>query len=61
MHFIIWILTLLAVIFSTVFHTEVAAKRDIVYFEVICENVRKLEAYVEEMADRGTVTAPTNI
>jgi fatty acid synthase subunit alpha, fungi type len=38
------------VTFVTVPQAEVTAKGDIVYSEVIRENVHKLEAYVEEMA-----------
>ncbi|KAI0342734.1 fatty acid synthase [Trametopsis cervina] len=49
------------VTFPTAPHTEVTAKGDIVYSEVIRENVRKLEAYVEEMASGDTITAPTNV
>ncbi|OBZ77868.1 Fatty acid synthase subunit alpha [Grifola frondosa] len=49
------------VIFPTAPHTEVTAKGDIVYTEIVRENVRKLEAYVEEMASGDTITAPTNI
>ncbi|KAH9950013.1 fatty acid synthase [Amylocystis lapponica] len=49
------------VTFPTAPHTEVTAKGDIVYSEVVRENVRKLEAYVEEMASGDTITAPTNI
>lgn len=37
------------------------AKGDIVYSEVVRENVRKLEAYVEEMASGDTISAPTNM
>ncbi|OBZ72636.1 Fatty acid synthase subunit alpha [Grifola frondosa] len=49
------------VTFPTAPHTEVTAKGDIVYTEIVRENVRKLEAYVEEMASGDTITAPTNI
>lgn len=42
-------------------HTEVTAKGNIVYSEVIQENVHKLEAYVEEMASRGGQPEPINI
>ena len=41
-------------------HTEVAEKGGIVYSEVVHENVRKLEAYVEEMASGDTIYGPTN-
>ncbi|RDX41185.1 hypothetical protein OH76DRAFT_1502742 [Lentinus brumalis] len=47
--------------FPTAPHTEVTEKGDIVYKEVVCENVRKLEAYVEEMASGDTIVVPTNI
>ena len=40
---------------------EVAAKGDIVYSEVVRENVRKLEAYVEEMASGDTISGSVNI
>ncbi|KAI0950742.1 hypothetical protein AcW1_007973 [Taiwanofungus camphoratus] len=49
------------VTFPTAPHTEVTAKGDIVYSEVVRENVRKLEAYVEEMASGDTISSPTNI
>ncbi|OBZ74861.1 Fatty acid synthase subunit alpha [Grifola frondosa] len=49
------------VTFPTAPHTEVTAKGDIIYTEIVRENVRKLEAYVEEMASGDTITAPTNI
>ncbi|KAK0482312.1 hypothetical protein IW261DRAFT_1678031 [Armillaria novae-zelandiae] len=37
-------------------HTEVNSKGDIVHSQVLRENVRKLEAYVEEMASSDTVS-----
>ncbi|KAL0953237.1 hypothetical protein HGRIS_004490 [Hohenbuehelia grisea] len=49
------------VTFPTAPHTEVTEKGDIVYSEVVRENVRKLEAYVEEMSSCDTVTGPVNI
>ncbi|KAH9945014.1 fatty acid synthase [Epithele typhae] len=49
------------VTFPTAPHTEVTAQGDIVYKEVVRENVRKLEAYVEEMASGDTIVQPTNI
>ncbi|KAJ7067175.1 fatty acid synthase [Mycena amicta] len=49
------------VTFPTAPHTEVTAKGDIVYSEVVRENVRKLEAYVEEMASGDTVSGTVNI
>lgn len=49
------------VTFPTAPHTEVNAKGDIVYSEIVRENVRKLEAYVEEMASGDTITTPTNM
>ncbi|KAG8905251.1 3-oxoacyl-[acyl-carrier-protein] synthase [Tulasnella sp. 403] len=45
------------VTFPTAPRTEVTAKGDIVYSEVVRENVRKLEAYVEEMASGDAVPA----
>ncbi|EAU85370.1 fatty acid synthetase alpha subunit [Coprinopsis cinerea okayama7 len=49
------------VTFPTAPHTEVTAKGDIVYSEVVRENVRKLEAYVEEMATADNVPGTVNI
>jgi fatty acid synthase subunit alpha len=49
------------VTFPTAPHTEVDGKGNIVYSEVVRENVRKLEAYVEEMASADTVTGSVNI
>ncbi|KAF8896473.1 fatty acid synthetase alpha subunit [Infundibulicybe gibba] len=49
------------VTFPTAPHTEITAKGDIVYSEVVRENVRKLEAYVEEMASGDTVSGAINI
>lgn len=49
------------VTFPTAPHTEVTAQGEIKYSEVVRENVRKLEAYVEEMASGDTNAAPTNI
>ncbi|KAI0649410.1 fatty acid synthase [Trametes meyenii] len=50
------------VTFPTAPFTEVTEKGDIIYKEVVRENVRKLEAYVEEMASGGDqIVAPTNI
>ncbi|CAK5268309.1 unnamed protein product [Mycena citricolor] len=49
------------VTFPTAPHTEVTAKGDIVYSEVVRENVRKLEAYVEEMASGDQVSGSVNI
>ncbi|KAJ7285205.1 fatty acid synthase [Mycena rebaudengoi] len=49
------------VTFPTAPHTEVTAKGEIVYSEVVRENVRKLEAYVEEMASGDTVSGAVNI
>ena len=55
------LIRLRVVTFPTAPHTEVTEKGDIVYSEVVRENVRKLEAYVEEMASGDAVTPPTNI
>ncbi|KAE9399788.1 fatty acid synthase [Gymnopus androsaceus JB14] len=49
------------VTFPTAPHTEVTNKGEIVYTEVMRENVRKLEAYVEEMARSDTVSGAVNI
>jgi len=49
------------VTFPTAPHTEVTSKGEIKYSKVICENVRKLEAYVEEMASGDTVSGAVNI
>ncbi|KAH8100945.1 fatty acid synthase [Cristinia sonorae] len=49
------------VTFPTAPHTEVTDKGEIKYTEVVRENVRKLEAYVEEMASGDTISAPTNM
>ncbi|KAJ3517947.1 hypothetical protein NLJ89_g178 [Agrocybe chaxingu] len=49
------------VTFPTAPHTEVTEKGDIKYSEVVRENVRKLEAYVEEMARSDTVPGAVNI
>lgn len=43
------------VTFPTAPKTEVTAKGDIIYSEVVRENFRKLEAYVEEMASGDTI------
>jgi fatty acid synthase subunit beta len=49
------------VTFPTAPKTEVTAKGDIVYSEVVRENVCKLEAYVEEMASGDTISGSVNI
>ncbi|THH15787.1 hypothetical protein EW146_g4747 [Bondarzewia mesenterica] len=49
------------VTFPTAPHTEVNAKGDIVYSEIVRENVRKLEAYVEEMATTNNISGSVNI
>ncbi|TFK75163.1 fatty acid synthase [Pluteus cervinus] len=49
------------VTFPTAPRTVVTEKGDIVYSEVVRENVRKLEAYVEEMASGDTVSGNFNI
>src|SRR5215471_6280415 len=54
-------LILLLVTFPTAPRTEVTANGDIVYSEVVRENVRKLEAYVEEMASGDTILGAINI
>lgn len=47
--------------FPTAPHTTVTEKGEIKYSEVVRENVRKLEAYVEEMAQCDTVSGPVNV
>ena len=47
--------------FPTAPHTEVTDKGDIVYREVVRENVRKLEAYVEEMASGDHIPGTFNM
>ena len=47
--------------FPTAPKMEVTPKGDIVYSEVVRENVHKLEAYVEEMASGNTISDDTNI
>lgn len=42
-------------------HTEVTAKGDIVYTEIVRKNVRKLESYVKEMASGGEVEPSVNL
>ena len=47
--------------FPTAPKTEVTANGDIVYSEIVRENVRKLQAYVEEMASGDTISGIFNI
>ncbi|KAI5122922.1 hypothetical protein M0805_007600 [Coniferiporia weirii] len=49
------------VTFPTAPHTEITARGDIVYTEVVRENVRKLEAYVEEMASGDSIPGSFNM
>ncbi|KAI9637319.1 fatty acid synthase alpha subunit [Dioszegia hungarica] len=42
-------------------HTEISAKGDIIYTEIIRHNVRKLENYVKEMASGGEVEPVVNL
>jgi fatty acid synthase subunit alpha len=49
------------VTFPTAPKTEVTAKGEIIYSEIVRENVRKLEAYVEEMASTDNVTNAVNM
>ena len=51
----------ISVTLPTAPHTEVTEKDDIVYSEVVRENVRKLEAYAGEMASGDAIPTPTNI
>ena len=48
------------VTFPTAPHTEVTEKGEIKYLKVVCENVHKLMAYVEEMASGNTVPGAVN-
>jgi len=48
------------VTFPTAPKTEVTAKGDIVYSEVVHETVRKLEAYIKEMASGDTISGSVN-
>ena len=54
-------LTCLSVTFPTAPHTEIMEKGEIVYSEVNRENVRKLEAYAEEMASANQISGLVNI
>ncbi|KAL5526485.1 FAS2 [Sanghuangporus sanghuang] len=49
------------VTFPTAPHTEVTERGDIVYKEVVRENVRKLEAYVQEMASGDSIPGSFNM
>ncbi|TFY74379.1 hypothetical protein EWM64_g9634 [Hericium alpestre] len=49
------------VTFPTASHTEVNEKGDIIYTEIVRKNVRKLEAYIEEMASPATVFGTVNV
>lgn len=51
----------LLVTFPTAPKTEITEKGEIVYSEVNRENVRKLEAYVEEMASADQISGSVNI
>ena len=42
-------------------HTEISAKGDVIYTEVLRSNVRKLESYVKEMASGGEVELAVNL
>ena len=52
---------LFEVTFPTAPHTEATEKGEIKYSEVVCKNVCKLKAYVEEMASGDTVSGAVNI
>lgn len=54
-------LIIFTVTFPTAPHTEVTPRGEIVYSEVVRENVRKLEAYVEEMASGDTIPGSFNM
>ncbi|KAL1711802.1 hypothetical protein EV715DRAFT_278348 [Schizophyllum commune] len=47
--------------FPTAPHTRVTVKGDIVYTEAVREGVRKVEAYVEEMASTAPISGSVNI
>ena len=47
--------------FPTALKMEVTAKGDIIYSEVVRENVHKLEAYVKEMASDDTISRSVKI
>jgi fatty acid synthase subunit alpha, fungi type/fatty acid synthase subunit beta, fungi type len=49
------------VIFPTTPHLEVTPVGDIIYTEVVCENVHKLEACVKEMVMGGAMPSVVNI
>jgi len=51
----------LSVTFRTAPHTEVTKKGEIVYSEVVRENVRKLEAYIKEIASSDGAAGPISI
>ena len=59
--FMMVLIFFLEVTFPTAPHTEVTEKGEIKYSKVVHENVRKLEAYVEEMASGDTVSGAVNI
>jgi fatty acid synthase subunit alpha len=62
---LVLIFSLLLICFSVTFptapHIKVTAKGDIICSEVVCENVHKLEPYIEEMASSDTVSETLNI
>jgi fatty acid synthase subunit alpha len=47
--------------FPTARHTEITEKGEIIYSEVNRENVRKLDAYVEEMVSADQISGSVNI
>jgi hypothetical protein len=49
------------VAFPTALYTEITEKGEVIYSEVNRENVRKLEAYVEEMASTNQISDSVNI
>lgn len=51
----------MSVTFPTAPHTEVTQKGEIVYSEVVRENLRKFRAYVEEIASGDGATGPISI
>jgi fatty acid synthase subunit alpha, fungi type len=59
--FLLLYINLFSVTFPTAPHTEVTEKGDIKYSEINRENVRKLEAYVKEMANGEKISGSVNI
>ena len=56
-----FLLTRNAVMFLTAPNVEINEKGDIIMTGVVCEGVRKLEVYIEEMSSRNAVNALINV